>query len=398
MKKTLVSILAIAMIVMLAACGKKEEPAPSANKDITQTADDTKDTEPTKAAEPTAEPTPTDEPTEPTTEPSQPDVTINRSEGEISALTGIWVTDGSYYIINEDGEMTYYTREAETEDTEVGTYRIVFASGDDPHGFYAQTGDPSDLQTFFSYSPMEENGNGNCLLFYDGASAFWQATYHPAPMTQDQALWGVIAYCVGKNPELKEKFEEGLYNVGFGANIKGKTVCVWSRSYTGSFEYYYVDPVTGDTYMTKSGPLSDYLEIMTDETLNAWEYVDRGMELEEDYSNRDTGADGDSDDQATIDAIWGRWMDAAAEQGIFLAVGHDGTFTVIYRNDDYEYTGYIEIEKTGDDSSPYVYNFILDDGSFWGDLLWDPSNHEPQTEAYSPSLDMYFYRDPEWED
>ena len=130
MKKTLVSILAIAMIVMLAACGKKEEPAPSANKDITQTADDTKDTEPTKAAEPTAEPNPTDEPTKPTTEPSQPDVTINRSEGEISALTGIWVTDGSYYIINEDGEMTYYTREAETEDTEVGTYRIVFASGD----------------------------------------------------------------------------------------------------------------------------------------------------------------------------------------------------------------------------------------------------------------------------
>ena len=424
MKKTLASIMVIAMIVMLAACGRKEEPAPSAGTDITQAVDNSKDNEPTKAAEPTTEPTaepnPTDEPADPTAEPgsadepadptaepSEPDVTLNRSEKEISVLAGIWVNDSSYYIINEDGEMTYYIRQAGEEDTEVRTYRIVLAAGDDPHGFYAQTGDPDDLQTFFSYSPMEENGNADCLLFENGESVFFMASTHTEPMTQDQALWAIIAYSFEKNPELEEKFEEGLYNVSFGVSIKENIINVWNRSYTGSYEYYYIDPVFGDTYVTVFGPLTDFEERMTDETLNAWYYVDRGMELEEDFSNRDTGSDGDSDetsgpdysdDHATIDAIWGRWMDSMAELGIFLAVGQNGEFSVIYRDDDNEYHGNIEIARTDDDSTPYVYNFILDDGSFWGDLLWDPSDHSPQTEAYSPSLDIYFYRDPEWED
>jgi predicted small lipoprotein YifL len=95
MKKILTGILVIAMIAVLAACGKKEEPGNSGNTEITQEADTNRDAEPTKAAEPTAKPTsaptaapepdPTDEP-EPVVEPDPVDEPVDDPEPDDDAF------------------------------------------------------------------------------------------------------------------------------------------------------------------------------------------------------------------------------------------------------------------------------------------------------------------------
>ena len=397
---------------MLAACGNKENTGAKDNggssvSESTKKDDTAKDKE--VAPEPTAVTDPADNPVDPTAEPTEPDVTPDRSFNEIASLAGIWVDDGSYFIIRENGEMTYYTRQSEGDDVEVRTDRIVLAAGDDPHGFYAQTGNPDDLQTFFSYSPMEENGNEDCLLFDGGESVFSMASRYTEPMTKDQALSAVMAFCFEyyRMLNLEQKIADG-YGVDFGPfSDERKDICIWFRSYTGSYEYFYIDPISGYTYVTEFMPLMDEGEKMTDITLNAWDYVDRGVSYDDYFPNSDysSGDDSDaeyspddSDDHATIDAICGRWMDLMGENRISLGIGQNGEFYVYSSYLEIDCNGHIEIEETGDESAPYVYNLVLDDGSLWGDLLWDPEEHAPQTYAYSPMLDMYFVRDPEFED
>jgi hypothetical protein len=95
-----------------------------------------------------------------------------RSEDEIEALEGIWMSeDGKSYMEVKDGTMTYYIgKKGSAEASE--TYMIVLAGGDEPHGFYAMPEEQGRLQTFFTYSPEEENGEADKLIFDMGGYYF----------------------------------------------------------------------------------------------------------------------------------------------------------------------------------------------------------------------------------
>ena len=98
-----------------------------------------------------------------------------RSEEEIDALEGIWVAeDGDSYMEVKNGTMTYYIGKkgkAEAADS----FIIVLAGGDEPHGFYAMPKEEGRLQTFFTYSPEEENGEADRLIFDMGGYSFVRA-------------------------------------------------------------------------------------------------------------------------------------------------------------------------------------------------------------------------------
>ena len=51
-------------------------------------------------------------------------------------------------------------------------------------------------------------------------------------------------------------------------------IVVLFRSYTGAQIRYYIDPLSGETYVTESVPGITAGEERTDESLNAWDYID----------------------------------------------------------------------------------------------------------------------------
>ncbi len=100
-----------------------------------------------------------------------------RSEDEIAALVGEWYPNGdlgatSFFAIGNDGRLTDYFRATGEPEAEAGrTFIIVFAAGDDPHGFYAvPTDEEGGLQTYFVYSPEEDK-----LIFDDGYTIYLRA-------------------------------------------------------------------------------------------------------------------------------------------------------------------------------------------------------------------------------
>ncbi|MCR5726233.1 MAG: hypothetical protein K6G24_02105 [Lachnospiraceae bacterium] len=82
--------------------------------------------------------------------------------------------DGDSYMEVKNGTMTYYIGKkgnAEAADS----FIIVLAGGDEPHGFYAMPKEEGRLQTFFTYSPEEENGEADRLIFDMGGYSFVRA-------------------------------------------------------------------------------------------------------------------------------------------------------------------------------------------------------------------------------
>ena len=76
------------------------------------------------------------------------------------------------------------------------------------------------------------------------------------------------------NPDLERIVNEEEYPVYWdvSANDEGEIVVLF-RSYTGALIRYYIDPATGDTYVTEfvSGITED--EERTDESFNVKEYM-----------------------------------------------------------------------------------------------------------------------------
>ena len=103
---------------------------------------------------------------------------VPRSDDEIEALAGTWYAggelDADFFYIDGNGIMTEYHRtKGDPEATEGRTYRIVFAADDYNEGFFLVPEEQGVLQTYFTFSPMSENGEGDRLLF-DGGAYFYQ--------------------------------------------------------------------------------------------------------------------------------------------------------------------------------------------------------------------------------
>lgn len=97
----------------------------------------------------------------------------------------------------------------------------------------------------------------------------------PGELTDEQAVTAIQSYCYESNPDLEGIVNEGEQEVSWALSSKTDSeIVVEFRSYTGAQIRYYIEPVSGVTYVTEfvSGITSE--EERTDESLNVWDYLD----------------------------------------------------------------------------------------------------------------------------
>ena len=92
-------------------------------------------------------------------------------------------------------------------------------------------------------------------------------------LTDEQAVSAIRHYCYISNPDLESVVNTGEYPVYWEVSSSGENeIVVVFRSYTGALNRYYIDPVSGDTYVTELVPGIIDEEQRTDEHLNVWDY------------------------------------------------------------------------------------------------------------------------------
>ena len=93
-------------------------------------------------------------------------------------------------------------------------------------------------------------------------------------ITDDQALSAIKTYCYANNPDLESMEQSGEYEIYWSVESSSENeIVVLFRSYTAAQIRYYIDPKTGDTYVTELVPGIIDEEQKTDETLNVRDYL-----------------------------------------------------------------------------------------------------------------------------
>ena len=92
-------------------------------------------------------------------------------------------------------------------------------------------------------------------------------------VTEDEALEAIKKYCSVNHPEVNEKLDSDEYTMYWSVSTnENDEIVVLFRSYTGALTRYYVDPATGQTYVTEQVPGIIDDEQRTEETLNIKEF------------------------------------------------------------------------------------------------------------------------------
>ncbi len=91
-------------------------------------------------------------------------------------------------------------------------------------------------------------------------------------LTEEQALEAVKEYCISNNPDLADMADSEEYTVNWdvSTNDAGEIIVLF-RSYTGAETRYYIDPASGETYVTELVPGIIDEEQRTDESFNVRE-------------------------------------------------------------------------------------------------------------------------------
>ena len=95
------------------------------------------------------------------------------------------------------------------------------------------------------------------------------------PMLSDEvALSAVKQHCLDANPDLEDIVNAGEYPVTWEVTASDeKEIVVLYRSYTGAQLRYHVDRISGETYVTEFVPGITSEEQLTEESMNAWDYL-----------------------------------------------------------------------------------------------------------------------------
>ena len=92
-------------------------------------------------------------------------------------------------------------------------------------------------------------------------------------IADEQALSAIRAYCYKKNPDLERMVNTEEYLIYWDISSSDENeIVVLFRSYTGAQVRYYIDRVTGDTYVTEFVPGITPEEERTDESFNVKDY------------------------------------------------------------------------------------------------------------------------------
>jgi len=93
-------------------------------------------------------------------------------------------------------------------------------------------------------------------------------------ITEEQALEAVRNYCYINNPDLKDMEDSEEYTIYWDVSTnENDEIVVLFRSYTGAQIRYYINPLSGDTYVTESVPGITDEENNTDESFNISDYL-----------------------------------------------------------------------------------------------------------------------------
>lgn len=92
-------------------------------------------------------------------------------------------------------------------------------------------------------------------------------------LSDEQALSAIRNYCLSRNPELEGIINDGKYPVYWEVSSSDEQgIVVLFRSYTGAQVRYYIDRLTGETYVTEFVPGITAEEQRTDESFNVKDY------------------------------------------------------------------------------------------------------------------------------
>ena len=99
-------------------------------------------------------------------------------------------------------------------------------------------------------------------------------TAEPAELSDEQALSAIRNYCLIRNPDLEDIVNAEEYPVYWEVSSSDEhEIVILFRSYTGSQNRYYMDRLTGDTYVTEFVPGITDEEQRSDESFNARDYL-----------------------------------------------------------------------------------------------------------------------------
>ncbi len=93
-------------------------------------------------------------------------------------------------------------------------------------------------------------------------------------ITQEQALEAIKNYCIASNPDLESMMnsEDTTTYFEVTTNVAGEIVVLY-RSYTAAQIRYYINPTTGNVYVTELVPGIIDNEQKTDESFNIRDYL-----------------------------------------------------------------------------------------------------------------------------
>ena len=167
------------------------------------------------------------------------DEDIINGNPEVGAVTAYY-EDGSEVILTENTDGTYLTGDG-----------ITYYLGED--GIYRSNGKP-DMYVYKPQTPKEGSADA---------------------ITEEQALKAIQKYCFANDPGLEEMMNSGDNAAYFdvSASDAGEIVVLY-RSYTAAQIRYYINPSSGDVYVTELVPGIIDDEQRTDESFNIHEYLD----------------------------------------------------------------------------------------------------------------------------
>lgn len=93
-------------------------------------------------------------------------------------------------------------------------------------------------------------------------------------LTEDQALEAIKNYCFSNNPNLKNMVDSDEYTIYWSVTTNAANeIVVLYRSYTAAEIRYYIDPISGEAYVTELVPGIIDEEQRTDESLNVRNFL-----------------------------------------------------------------------------------------------------------------------------
>ena len=121
----------------------------------------------------------------------------------------------------------------------------------------------------------EDNQESNNVVTDDSNANTDDKEVASTAISDDQALAAIKKYCMETNPDLKDKVDSEDYTIYWNIESSDESqIVVLYRSYTAAEVRYYIDRISGDTYVTEYVQGITEQEERSPETLNVKDYIE----------------------------------------------------------------------------------------------------------------------------